>query len=433
MTHASGKKNISAPAEPARPLGLRRNFAWTFAGNLVYALCQWGMLVVLAKMGSTAMVGQFALGLAVAAPVMLFSGLQLRGVQATDARGEYDFGDYLGLRLMTTGLGLGVVAAVAWWASPDGATALVILAVGGAKAVEAVSDVVHGLLQQRERMDRIAASLAVKGIASLAALGVAVALTRSAAWGAVAMAATWAAVLVLIDLPNARWALGGRAPRPRLDPATAWRLTKLALPLGAVMGLLSLNTNLPRYFIQAHLGPADLGVFAALAYLMVAGNLVVGALGQSASPRLAQCYARGDARAYTGLLGRLTGLGAALGIAGLILVAVAGRPLLTLLYTPEYADHVGVLLWLTAAAAAVSFAASFLGYGMTAARRFRAQVPLFCAVSAVTAAAAAGLVPRFGLTGAAWAVLAGALVQFAGSAWINARAVADLRAPGVAP
>ena len=51
--------------QQTKPLTLRRNFSWTFAGNAVYAACQWGMLVVLAKLGSPEMIGQFTLGLAV--------------------------------------------------------------------------------------------------------------------------------------------------------------------------------------------------------------------------------------------------------------------------------------------------------------------------------------------------------------------------------
>ncbi|MCS7287466.1 MAG: hypothetical protein RMK30_10780, partial [Anaerolineae bacterium] len=65
-----------------RPLSLKANFAWTFAGNVVYALSQWGMMVSIAKFGSPEMVGRFALGLAITAPVILFTGLALRPVQA---------------------------------------------------------------------------------------------------------------------------------------------------------------------------------------------------------------------------------------------------------------------------------------------------------------------------------------------------------------
>jgi len=56
-----------------KPFPLRVNFSWTLVGNIVYAGCQWGMLTVLAKIGTTEMVGQFALGLAITAPVFMFS------------------------------------------------------------------------------------------------------------------------------------------------------------------------------------------------------------------------------------------------------------------------------------------------------------------------------------------------------------------------
>lgn len=95
-------------AQQQKPLTLRRNFSWTFVSNVVYAACQWGMLVVIAKLGSPEMVGQFTLGLAVTAPVMLFTSLHLRAVQATDAKQQYIFGDYLGLRLISTGLALAI-------------------------------------------------------------------------------------------------------------------------------------------------------------------------------------------------------------------------------------------------------------------------------------------------------------------------------------
>src|SRR5580704_14620345 len=81
---------------------LRVNFSWTMLGNVVYRGTQWGILVLLARLSSPEAVGQFSLGLAIAAPVMLFAGLQLRAVQATDARVQFQFSDYAGLRILLT-------------------------------------------------------------------------------------------------------------------------------------------------------------------------------------------------------------------------------------------------------------------------------------------------------------------------------------------
>src|ERR1700690_1751773 len=68
----------------AAGLPLTHNFAWTLVGNVVYAACQWTIVVVLAKLGNADMVGEFALALAVAFPITLLANLQLRSVFVTD-------------------------------------------------------------------------------------------------------------------------------------------------------------------------------------------------------------------------------------------------------------------------------------------------------------------------------------------------------------
>jgi O-antigen/teichoic acid export membrane protein len=409
-------------------LSLRRNFSWAFSGNLFYAACQWGMLTALAKLGSPTMVGQFALGLAVTAPVILFFNLQLRGIQATDAKQDYLFGDYLALRLLTTFLALIVLAALVGVSNYERATVYVVLGVAAAKAVESVSDVFYGLMQQHERMDCIALSLAAG-----------VYYTGTVVWGVVGMIVSWAGVLLLFDMPNGM-RIGrsagntGHLPAtadarllvPRWQPRTLSRLARLALPLGGVMLLLSLNTNIPRYFIEHHLGSEQLGLFSAIAYLLVAGNTVVSALGQSASPRLARYFAQRDRRSFLVLLGRLLLIGLGLGMIGILAAWFFGREILTLLYTPQYAERSDIFLWVMVAAT-FSYLASFLGYGMTATRSFSPQLPLFALVTASTFVASLLLVPKEGLKGAVLATMASVLVQFLGSCWVNWRALSRLK------
>ena len=212
--------------------------------------------MVLAKLGSPEWVGQFALGLALTAPVIMLTNLQLRAIQATDARREYRFGHYLALRLATTALSLLVIAGIACGYRLE--TALVILAVGLAKAFESLSDVVYGLLQAHERMDRIAMSMMIKGPLSLVALGTMVYLTASIAWGALALAGVWGLLLIAYDIPNGIRLLDqGDNFRPCWDLPALVRLAWLALPLGIVMMLISLNANIPRYFIEHYWGERD--------------------------------------------------------------------------------------------------------------------------------------------------------------------------------
>lgn len=402
---------------------LRRNFSWTFIGNLIYSGCQWGMLVVLAKLGNPEMVGTFTLGLAVTAPVMMFSNLQLRDIQTTDAKNHYLFNDYLGLRLITTGLALPIILWITLATGYKGETAIVIILIGFAKGLESISDVFYGLLQKHEKMDRMAISVMMKGPLSLLMLSIGTYISGSIIWGVVGLVIAWACILLIWDIPSYRWlinkftsegeipdSLEGKTAKPRWQLGTIRKLIWLSLPLGLVMMLISLNANIPRYFLEHSLGKKELGVFAALAYLIVAGNMVVSALGSAARPRLAKYYAGANVSAYQKLLFQLVAIACLLGLSGILVAWVAGGQILTIVYQPEYAKYTELLIWLMVTAG-IGYVSSFLGEGMTAARYFRTQIPLFIVVTSTSAIASCWFIPRNGLKGAAIALMIAEIVR----------------------
>ncbi len=346
---------------------------------------------------------------------MMLANLQLRAIQATDARREFAFGEYLALRLVTSPLAFLAIASIALIAGYSRETALVILALGMVKVCQSLSDVFHGVLQQRGYMDRIARSLMLRGFLAFLALVMLLVLTGSIVWGAVGVALVYLLVLVVYDLRSARivlhWAPGTEDPlSPRWSARRLLELTWLALPMGFVMMLISLNGNIPRYAIERSLGEAELGIYAAIAYLQAAGNAVVGALGQSASPRLAEYYAQGNLRAFRRLLVRLLGIGASLGVGGVLVALVSGQQILALLYGSEYAEYPESFVCLMAASG-IAYVASFLGYGMTATRRFRPQLLIFAIVAGVTAFGCILLVPSAGVLGAAVASIPPAVIN----------------------
>ena len=79
----------------------------------------------------------------------------------------------------------------------------VILAVGVTRMLDSLSDVAYGGLQQQERMDRVGRSMILRGVLSLVAVPAAVLVSGRLVDGVLAMAGSWATVLVLYDLPQA--------------------------------------------------------------------------------------------------------------------------------------------------------------------------------------------------------------------------------------
>jgi O-antigen/teichoic acid export membrane protein len=410
--------SIAVPSDVAvvAALPLRVSFSWTLAGNVIYAACQFGMLSVLAKLGTPSIVGQYALGLAITAPVFMLTNLQLRGVQATDARHEFGFADYFTLRLTSTLLGTLVVLLITAFAAYDTGTKTVIVLIACAKAVETMSDVIAGHLQKSERLDQVALALMIRGAVSVAIFAAVFWVSRNLITTVAALALAWMAVIALYDFRVVSRLLGQHRRFFHFSLDTQKTLLSISWPLGVVMTLVSLNINVPRYILEHRLGTAELGIFASLAYLLTAINLIVVALGQTVCTRMARLFADCDIRRFKALLGKLVLFAAALGAVALSMALLAGRPVLTFVYRPEYAEHVDLLLLMIVDATLVAIG-SFLGFGMTAARCFRPQMPIMAATVVTTVVFTLALVPRFGLMGAGFGLLIASFIR-AGASYL---------------
>ena len=420
---------------PARTRTLRTNFVWNATGNAVFALCQWGILVVFAKLGSPTLVGQLVYGLALIAPLFVIAGLQLRSIQATDADNRHTLGQYLGLRAITTvaAVILAVFAAAVLWAAGS-QSALIILLWALSKAVDSGSDALYGFFQQSERMDYVGVSLVLRGLLAVASVAVLFRASHSAPLALAGLVAGWSAVFILFDIPMARILLRQRE-RPASTSGTMAetlhlvfdrrQLTSLCLeaaPLGLVVFLLAIQVQVPRYVVAGLLHIGELGLFSAAAYLTFIGAMLVNSLGAPACVRLAKYHVAGERSSFRRLMTKLLLLAAALGIAGLLVSALAGGRILALLYTNEYSRMAGVLTVLCAGSA-LSYVASFLGYGMTALRRYKIQVPIFLGVVLITLLSCYWLTGRYGLMGTAVGMLIGSVGQVLMSAAVVWRAV----------
>jgi O-antigen/teichoic acid export membrane protein len=432
---------LAAPSIP-RGLSLRANFSWTFVGNTIYSACQWGALVALAKLSSPVIVGQYALGVAIATPVTSLTGLQMRPVIASDVKQTYKFGEYLGFRLASTALAMLIILVIPLILHSGPMMTILTFVIGLALAIENISDIYYARLQYIDRMDRIAKSQILRAPLSLLVLCFGVYFTGKLTWAVALTVLVRAAVLLGYDRrvqTHSSEPLDADSPislsafeqlkevlRPRWEPRKMARILWLALPLGIVAMLVNLNVNMPRYFIQWKLGSRELGIYSALAFLMSAGNLLVSALAQSVFVPLARFYAQGRRRAFTFLLLKLLGIGTVLGAGGIFVAWIAGPKLLAIIYRPEYAAESRLLVWFMVVAW-IGYLGQFMGSAMTSARLFAQQIPLFALGVLTITVGSYWLVPRMGLQGAIIASIVGLTIQLVVSAALLGYSVMNLR------
>jgi O-antigen/teichoic acid export membrane protein len=417
----NGRRRCASGTEPAAAAA-----KWSFVGDAgsmgvgqaICAASQWGILITLARIGGPEMVGRFALALALTAPVMLFSNLALRAALVTDVRGEHPLGRYLALRLATTVLATAAIGLALVVIGYERSTALLILAVALAKACENQSDILHGIAQRHGRFDLIARSLSARGILGLLGMAGGIALSGEVICGVLALALAWVLVLALHDWPmTAAWRRASPgAGTPRTWLGLAWSV----LPLGVAVLLNSLNGNLPRYVIADWFGEAELGVFAAMAYPVAAGCMLINVLGQAASPGLARAATSRDRRGYLELMGRMLLVSLLFGLAGLVVASLLHRQIIWLLYGDAFAVHSRLLVWVMFAGT-MAHLASCLGFGLTALRLFRIVPFAYALACAANLALCWLLAPVLGLVGVvlAWAgaLAVSALLNLLANLW----------------
>jgi O-antigen/teichoic acid export membrane protein len=405
-------------------LSLKQNFSWTFLGNALYSLFQWGVLIVIAKIAGSEMLGEFVLGMTVTAPVLMLLNLQLRGVIATDAKCEYTFNDYFSLRIYCIAISFIIILLISscyYWILNRGiVTALMILAIGVSKCFESVSDLLYGYLQQQERMDTISKSMILKGVCTIVVFVCGLYLSNGNILVATVLYTfSWLLTLIFYDFAQTKKvydALG--APSKSFFDALSLKVLKkkhfelfmLSFPLGFVMFLVSLNVNIPRFFLDKYHGNYELGIFSGISYFIFVGTTIINALGQSATPRLSKLYADRNEKQFVILSYKIMGIGFIVGIFGIIAALLFGKEILIITYNDEFSQY-NDLFVLMMIAGGIGYIASFIGFSVTATRKFSKQTLPFVVITGATAAASYLLIPSMGKYGAAYAAIISSVVN----------------------
>ena len=414
--------NTPASSGPSKkrlsPLSLKVNFVWTFLSNGLVAVCQLGLLTLLLREAGDATTGQYILALAISAPVFMFAGLDLRTLQATDSHSEVRFIEYLSLRLICGLIALAIVPAIAFaWGYRDG-TLAVIAGVGLGRFFLLIGDTFNGLMQQSERMDRVAHSIVLKGLLSTIILGATFLITGNLVAAVFAEATTRFLVLAFYDLPLGR-RLASQQGSDELSlsslrsvqPTRLTKLTLRSLPLAFKVMLVSLDTHVTRYFVSGMASLSAVGVFGPIASGAAAGSMVGKALNQSVSAKLGRLASANEPRPFLDFVRKLQLLYLALGAVGIAVTMLIGGPLLALV-RPDLLAYQTVLT-LVVVSVALDLQNGIVDMSLVAARRIAPLAPA-CGLSVATSAICCWfLIPAYGLAGAAMAMIVGRIMRMA--------------------
>ncbi len=396
-----------------KPLSLRKNFAWIFSSGIFYSFCQWAIFSIYTKQLAPEYVGGFAYAGAICSPVILLLSMRSNQILAADSVSQFDFGVYLSLRLISGIAALLICFIIGFFSIGKPwefeKLWLILILVAFTKFFETVSEILWGLFQRKEVMIFSAISRYIRGsVLIIIAVGI-VYFSKSLMLALFSILICWFLILYFFEINIAKKLTFFKFSWNRDN---LLKLSIKAAPLGVSGFLISLNTNVGRYFLKSYEGLDKVAFFAAITYIVTASGLFFIALGQVVIPRLSN-YRHQNKRAFLNLL-----LKAVFISFGFILaVQAVGQPfakeILNLLYRPEYASYYSQFRIVLVGAGAMMMASLFSSIAVSL-QLFGQQLVITSLAVLNNFIMCCFWVPKFGLTGASWAYTASSLILLAG-------------------
>jgi len=227
-------------------------------GSLVGGFTFFILTVSITRINGIYVSGAFGFAFSI---VAIFSNIAYyggRNYQVTDIKGEFETGDYVKLRL-----GMSLIAALALVIfiaanNFNATTALLIIVLMGYRVLDAVSDVLYGVLQIHDRLHQAGKSNFIKSLLSIAGFIAVDYATHSILLSSLVFIVVFMAGIFIFDISNIH----------KINPVKIkffgnWNIKRIALkllPFALVVFIPVATINLAKYFMQLW-HPDDQGYF----------------------------------------------------------------------------------------------------------------------------------------------------------------------------
>ena len=322
----------------------RSAYVWN-ALNAMLSACECPVaLMFITRISGMNDAGVFSIAFAVAS-LMLYIGLYgLRRFQASDLNEEFKFADYNGMRFITCGvMMLACFGYCVYGRAFNGYSfekAAVMLLVCVLKLVQAYTDVVHGNMQQKGRLDVAAKSSAVRYVLEVVAIVVTMIITKNLLMSVAVSAVVSIVVMMLTTMAAGRKYCDTYVPR--FGAAEIKTLTIDGFPLFASLFLNMYICNAPKYAIDKYLTEEIQAaynlIFMPAFMVMLLSNFIFNPIVKS----YAELWLSDSAEQHKELWKKIRAqmlfvLG--LTVLGLAVAATIGIPVLSLIFGTDLSDY----------------------------------------------------------------------------------------------
>jgi O-antigen/teichoic acid export membrane protein len=393
--------------------GLLNKAKWLLGGNILFAFSQWLMLIMFSHLSSPVQLGYYSYALAITAPIFMLSNLQLRPLLVSDLNSEkkYSFSEYFSLRLLT--ILFGVIVSLFFIDWNNNLALVVALIVVLIKASESISDIIYAYYNANKKTKFISRSLTFKSILVILLSFCVLYLTHNIVYSLTVTLIGYFFVLGLLDI---RQNIDHLREINFFDKKLK-KIVQIGLPLGIAVMLVSLQTNIPRYFLEYYSNVELVGVYTILYYFIVIGGIVINSVCQYLSPNFSEFYKDLKIDELKRIIKNAFFIALYIGMSGLVISLFLNSFIVKIIYGNNYLAYAYLLPYIMVAGI-FTYLSVVSGYLLTSLRLLKIQMPIFFILVCLTVIYSYLLIPVYGLTGAIYATILSAVSQFLISSFI---------------
>jgi O-antigen/teichoic acid export membrane protein len=221
------------------------------------------------------------------------------------------------------------------------------------------------------------------------------------------MSIIWFFVLIFFDYKNTRTF---EKVTINFNKKQQILLFKCAFPLGIAQMVASLNANIPRYIIEHFQGVKELGIYAAIIYIVVAGHNLIIAISNSILPILSISFKEGNIKSFKRIQLFVVSLTTILGCCALSIIYFMGNEILYIIYGSEFSSYSQEFLLITLFGI-ILYISKFIETGLSATRKFRVQPYINLTTFLLVIIGSFYFIPLYGIIGAGYVLLFAEIVQ----------------------
>ena len=390
---------------------MRKNQLYITIGNFVYLVSQWAFTVVVVRFSSDFyMAGLLGLAITVSNIFFIIASYGLRSYQVSDIKKEFSDQCYVLTRLIT--VPVACVACIVY-SVIKGYNAETIMVIGlymVYKALEALSDVFHGILQIYNKYLKICISMSIKGILALIVFTVALLLKYTLIQALLCMNIV---VLITLITMEYRWSLQCSSPLVlinRTNIQASIRLLRVSILMVVLSIAQPLLMSIPRLYFEQHYSTELLGIYSSLSSPTVAITTLVSCALMPYIPVFAEYYKNGNVNGLSKLMFLSLGLTAAFGVIAFFAGGIAGDWILSVLYGSTLRDYVPVfqLIILVSTFSSMNMCMIVL---YTSMRKLAVEASILLTGSVICYFITPYLVTNYNMAGITYALMAAQLFQ----------------------